>query len=40
MKVHQLKALVAIGEHGSIRAASRAAGLSQAAVTTALRELE
>lgn len=40
MKVHQLKALVAIGEHGSIRAASRAAGLSPAAVTKAIRELE
>ncbi|HSW04680.1 LysR substrate-binding domain-containing protein [Aquabacterium sp.] len=40
MKVHQLKALVAIGDHGSIRAASRAAGLSPAAVTKAVRELE
>ncbi|CAN7634027.1 LysR substrate-binding domain-containing protein [Variovorax sp. LjRoot290] len=40
MKVHQLKALVAVGDHGSIRAASRAAGLSPAAVTKAVRELE
>lgn len=40
VKVHQLKALVAIGDHGSIRAASRAAGLSPAAVTKAVRELE
>jgi molybdate transport repressor ModE-like protein len=40
MKIHQLKALCAIGDHGSIRAASRAAGLSPAAVTKAVRELE
>ncbi len=40
MKVHQLKALVAIGDQGSIRAASRASGLSPAAVTKAVRELE
>lgn len=40
MKIHQLKALVAIGEQGSIRAASRATGLSPAAVTKAVRELE
>jgi len=40
MKVHQLKALVAIGEQGSIRAASRAVGVSPAAVTKAVRELE
>ena len=40
MKFHQLKALVAIGDWGSIRAASRAVGLSPAAVTKAVRELE
>jgi LysR family transcriptional regulator of abg operon len=40
MKVHQLKALVAVGDCGSIRAASRAIGLSPAAVTKAVRELE
>lgn len=40
MKVHQLKALVAVGDHGSIRAAARAVGLSPAAVTKAVRELE
>jgi LysR family transcriptional regulator of abg operon len=40
MKIHQLKALVAIGDRGSIRAASRACGLSPAALTKAVRELE
>lgn len=40
MKLHQLQALVASAEGGSIRAAARALGLSQAAVTRALRELE
>ncbi|WP_322028476.1 LysR family transcriptional regulator [Paraburkholderia sp. J76] len=40
MKLHQLEALVASAEAGSIRGAARALGLSQAAVTRALRELE
>jgi LysR family transcriptional regulator of abg operon len=40
MKLHQLQALVASADHGSIRAAARALGISQAAVTRALRELE
>lgn len=40
MKLHQLQALVAIADRGSIRAAARQLGLSQAAVTKALRELE
>jgi LysR family transcriptional regulator, regulator of abg operon len=40
MKLHQLQALVASAEAGSIRGAARALGLSQAAVTRALRELE
>ena len=40
MKLHQLQALVASADSGSIRAAARHLGLSQAAVTRALRELE
>lgn len=40
MKLHQLEALVASANSGSIRGAARALGLSQAAVTRALRELE
>lgn len=40
MKLHQLQALVASAEAGSIRGAARTLGLSQAAITRALRELE
>jgi LysR family transcriptional regulator of abg operon len=40
MKLHQLQALVAVADTGSIRAAARLCGLSQAAVSKALRELE
>ncbi|SDO14229.1 LysR substrate-binding domain-containing protein [Pseudomonas jinjuensis] len=40
MKLHQLQALVASAETGSIRGAARSLGISQAAVTRALRELE
>ncbi|WP_346825655.1 LysR family transcriptional regulator [Serratia inhibens] len=40
MKLHQLQALVASADSGSIRGAARQLGLSQAAVTRALRELE
>jgi DNA-binding transcriptional LysR family regulator len=40
MKLHQIQALVAVADAGSIRAAARVVGLSQAAVTKALRELE
>ncbi|MDN0083202.1 LysR substrate-binding domain-containing protein [Crenobacter sp. SG2305] len=40
MKLHQLQALVASAESGSIRGAARMLGISQAAVTRALRELE
>lgn len=40
MKLHQLQALVASAETGSIRAAARSLDISQAAVTRALRELE
>ncbi|MEM5422015.1 LysR substrate-binding domain-containing protein [Paraburkholderia ferrariae] len=40
MKLHQLEALVASADAGSIRGAARSLGLSQAAVTRALRELE
>ncbi len=40
MKLHQLQALVAIADSGSIRAAARRLGLSPAALTKAVRELE
>ena len=40
MKKHQLQALVAVAEHGSIRRAANALALSQTALTKALRELE
>ncbi|WP_349746886.1 LysR family transcriptional regulator [Pseudomonas frederiksbergensis] len=40
MKLHQLQALIASAETGSIRAAARSLEMSQAAVTKALRELE
>lgn len=39
-KLHQLRYLVALAEGGSIRAAARALGLSQASLTQGLRELE
>jgi len=40
MKFHQIQALVAVADTGSIRAAARQTGLSQAAVSKALREME
>lgn len=40
MKPNQLRALLSVAEQGGIRGAARAMGLSQAAVTRALRELE
>jgi len=40
MKNHQLRALVAVADHGSFRGAARALALSQTALTKALRELE
>jgi DNA-binding transcriptional LysR family regulator len=40
LKHHQLRALVAIAEHGTVRAAARAVSLSQPALTKAIRELE
>ncbi len=40
MKDFQLRALVQVAEAGSIRAAARALGLSQPAVTKAIRDLE
>lgn len=39
-KIHQLNALVSVASAGSIRAAAREMGLSPAAVTKAVRELE
>jgi molybdate transport repressor ModE-like protein len=40
MKLHQLRYLVAVAADGSIRAAARSLGMTQAAVTQGLRELE
>ncbi|MCJ0763611.1 LysR substrate-binding domain-containing protein [Variovorax terrae] len=40
MKVHQLRYLAVVAAEGSIRAAARALGLTQATVTQGLRELE
>ncbi|MGO4394567.1 LysR family transcriptional regulator [Variovorax sp. M-6] len=40
MKKHQLRALVAVAEHGSIRAAAKSLALSQTALTKALHEFE
>lgn len=40
MKLHHLQALVAVVDHGGIRAAARAMHLSQAALTKSLRQLE
>src|SRR5690606_5127548 len=40
MKDHSLRALLAVAETGTIRAAARALNLSQAALTKSLRELE
>jgi DNA-binding transcriptional LysR family regulator len=40
MKLHQFEALVAVVDHGGIRAAARAINISQAAVTKSMRLLE
>jgi molybdenum-dependent DNA-binding transcriptional regulator ModE len=40
MKLHQFEALVAVVDHGGIRAAARALHVSQAAVTKSMRLLE
>lgn len=40
MKINQFAALVAVSETGSIRSAAKAVGLTQAAITRTLRELE
>ncbi|AOV06132.1 hypothetical protein HMPREF9701_02928 [Delftia acidovorans CCUG 274B] len=40
MKLHQMRYLVAVAGCGSVRAASRALGITQSAITQALRELE
>lgn len=40
MKLHQLRYLVAVASEGSIRAAARSLGVTQATVTQGLRELE
>ncbi len=40
MKLHQMRYLVAVAGCGSVRAASRSLGVTQSAITQALRELE
>jgi LysR family transcriptional regulator, regulator of abg operon len=40
MRPHQLRALIAVAEYGSFRAAARGIDLSQAALTKAIKELE
>jgi DNA-binding transcriptional LysR family regulator len=40
MKIHQLRAVIAIAEHGSLRAAARRLGAGQPALTRSLAELE
>ncbi|MGO4393328.1 LysR family transcriptional regulator [Variovorax sp. M-6] len=40
MKLHQMRYLVAVAAQGSIRAAARTLGVTQAAVTQGMRELE
>jgi DNA-binding transcriptional LysR family regulator len=40
LRLHQLKALIGVVEHGGIRAAARQLHLSQAALTKSLRQLE
>ena len=40
LRLHQLRALIGVVEHGSIRAAARQAHVSQAALTKSLRQLE
>jgi LysR family transcriptional regulator, regulator of abg operon len=40
MKLHQLRAVIAIAEHGSLRAAARRLGAGQPALTRSLAELE
>lgn len=40
MKLHQLRYLVSVASEGSIRAAARALGVTQATVTQGIRELE
>lgn len=40
MKISQLRSFLSVVEHGSIRGAARALGLTQPAVTQAMRELE
>jgi LysR family transcriptional regulator of abg operon len=40
LRLHQMRALVAVVEHGSIRSAARALHVSQTALTKSLRQLE
>lgn len=40
MKLHQLRDFLAVAEHGSLRSASRALGLSQSAISKSIQALE
>lgn len=40
MKLHHLRDLLAVAEHGSLRAAARAIGIAQPAITRSIQELE
>ena len=40
MKLHQIRDLLALADHGSVRAASREIGIAQPSITRSIRELE
>ena len=40
MKIHHLRDVLAVAEHGSLRAAARHLGVAQPALTRSVRELE
>ena len=40
MKIHHLRDVLAVAEHGSLRAAARHLGVAQPALTRSIRELE
>ena len=40
MKLHQLRDVIAVADHGSLRAASRQLGIAQSAITKSVQQLE